>query len=68
MIGISFHVGTALENGSIFAKAIHAARELFDFAEKIEYKFNLLDIGGGYPGEKNTSIDEVCIQSWFLFR
>lgn len=66
MIGISFHVGSGCRTVSIFAKAIHEAHKLFDVAKNIGFKFNLLDIGGGFPGEKNTSIDEVCSQSRFL--
>nr|AIZ03430.1 ornithine decarboxylase [Mayetiola destructor] len=60
MIGISFHVGSGCQDAPIFAKAIHAARKLFDFAETVGYKFNLLDIGGGFPGDKNTHINEIA--------
>lgn len=60
MIGISFHVGTGCRDVSSFAKAIHASHKLFNFAKNVGFNFNLLDIGGGFPGEKNSSIDEVC--------
>ena len=43
----------------VYAKAIHLARQLFDFADKIGYRFTLLDIGGGFPGDKNSDITEV---------
>lgn len=45
----------------VYAKAITTARKLFDFAESIGYHFTLLDIGGGFPGDKGTDIKEVCL-------
>lgn len=59
MVGISFHVGSDCSDPSVYAKAIEAARKLFDFAETIGYHFKLLDIGGGFPGLNYTGIDEV---------
>lgn len=59
MVGICFHVGSGCLDPPVFSKAIEAARELFDVAESVGYDFNLLDIGGGFPGEKNTDITEV---------
>lgn len=60
MIGISFHVGSGCQDPPVFAKAIHSARKLFDFAEKVGYNFTLLDIGGGFPGDKGTDIKEIA--------
>lgn len=59
LIGISFHVGSGCQDAPIYAEAIGTARKLFDFAESIGYKFRLLDIGGGFPGDKNTDIGSV---------
>lgn len=59
MVGISFHVGSDCIDAPIFGEAIAAARKLFDFAETMGYNFDLLDIGGGYPGSNYTDIDEV---------
>lgn len=59
MVGISFHVGSNCMEPSIFAEALEAARKLFDFAESVGYHFNLVDIGGGFPGRNNTNITEV---------
>lgn len=64
MVGISFHVGSGCMDPPVYAKAIQAARKLFDFAETLGYHFNLLDIGGGFPGDTNTDIKEVkCKQN-----
>lgn len=61
MVGICFHVGSGCLDPPVYGKAIQAARKLFDFAQSIGYHFNLLDIGGGFPGETNTDITEVPI-------
>lgn len=59
MVGISFHVGSGCLDRSIYAEAISAARNLFDFAESVGYNFNLLDIGGGFPGGDSSELNEV---------
>lgn len=59
MIGISFHVGSGSGDPLVFGEAIEAARKLFDFAEGIGYQFELLDIGGGFPGDNHTKFKKV---------
>ncbi|XP_062564368.1 ornithine decarboxylase-like [Armigeres subalbatus] len=61
VVGISFHVGSGCSDFPVYYKAISYARELFDYAKQLGYEFNLLDIGGGFPGDKGTSIDEVAM-------
>lgn len=61
VIGISFHVGSGCSDFPIYYKAISIARDLFDYAKQLGYEFNLLDIGGGFPGSHGTSIDEVAL-------
>lgn len=61
VVGISFHVGSGCKDPPAFSKAILAARKLFDYAETLGYYLSLLDIGGGFPGDKNTSLVEVKI-------
>lgn len=34
--------------------------QVFDFAKTIGYTFTLLDIGGGFLGERNASLDNVA--------
>ena len=64
IIGVSFHVGSCCMDASSFTQAIIRAREVFKIAlEKYGYKFNLLDIGGGFPGSTNidtTSFSEIA--------
>lgn len=59
VVGISFHVGSGCGDPPVFRRAIAAARKLFDYGAEIGFNMNLLDIGGGYPGNKGSSIDKV---------
>ncbi|RKP11771.1 hypothetical protein BJ684DRAFT_23198 [Piptocephalis cylindrospora] len=49
--GISFHVGSGCASGNPFSQAISLARRAFDLAWDLGLHPNLLDIGGGFPGE-----------------
>lgn len=59
VIGVSFHVGWACQDPTAFYGAIKACRHVFNVASALDYDFSLLDIGGGYPGDTNSSIEEV---------
>lgn len=59
IVGVSFHVGSGCGDPPVFRRAIAACRSIFDYAASLGYHFNLLDIGGGYPGGRNSSILEV---------
>ncbi|XP_037049959.1 ornithine decarboxylase 1-like isoform X2 [Bradysia coprophila] len=60
IVGISFHVGSGCQDPPAYSKAIHASRKLFDFAENLGFHFNILDIGGGFPGDNNTNIELIA--------
>lgn len=62
LIGISFHVGSGCQDIPIYGEAIATARKLFDFAESVGFNLRLLDIGGGFPGDRNTDIAPVRYQ------
>lgn len=66
VIGVSFHVGSGCREPQVFRRAIAASRDIFDYASSLGYQFHLLDIGGGYPGGRDTSIDKVssCITTF----
>jgi ornithine decarboxylase len=61
VVGVSFHVGSGCDDPSAFHKAIASAKMVFDVGTSLGYNFHLLDIGGGYPGNKGLSIDKVSI-------
>lgn len=62
VVGVSFHVGSGCGEPGVFRRAIAAARDLFEYASELGYVFNLLDIGGGYPGGHGTTIDPVSFK------
>ena len=55
VVGVSFHVGSGCRDATRYEMALKDAKEIFETAEK-EYgmKMNLLDIGGGFPGETHS--------------
>jgi ornithine decarboxylase len=50
IIGISFHVGSGCFDASSFTDAVETARKAFDIGDALGFDFELLDIGGGFPG------------------
>ena len=64
----SFHVGSGCYDPAAFSAAIASARTVFDMGEKAGYHFDLLDIGGGFPGQKSSKIsfEEVGLCHMFV--
>lgn len=60
VIGVSFHVGSGCGDAPVFRKAISTARDLFDYGTTLGFNMQLLDLGGGYPGDKGTDISEIA--------
>ncbi len=62
VIGVSFHVGSGCYDATAFSAAVASARTVFDIGAKEGFKFSLLDIGGGFPGQKSAKItfEEIC--------
>ncbi|KAF7266732.1 hypothetical protein GWI33_019953, partial [Rhynchophorus ferrugineus] len=60
VVGVSFHVGSGCREPKVFHRAISLCRDIFDYAVTLGYSFNLLDIGGGYPGVRGSSINEIA--------
>lgn len=56
VIGVSFHVGSGCYDASAFSAAVASARTVFDMADKEGFKFDFLDIGGGFPGQTNAKL------------
>ena len=60
VIGVSFHVGSGCQDPPVFQRAIRHAKTLFELAKDLGFKPYLLDLGGGYPGDKGSSIDKIA--------
>lgn len=62
VVGVSFHVGSGCYDAKAFGAAVALSRVVFDMAEEMGFNFTMLDIGGGFPGQKSAKIsfDEIC--------
>ena len=60
VVGVSFHVGSGCQEFAVYQRAIRAARIVFDQASEIGYTMTLLDLGGGFAGERGQSLDEAA--------
>lgn len=60
VVGFSFHVGSGCQDTPVYYRAIYHCKILFDMATDVGFKPYLLDLGGGYPGNKGTSIDKYA--------
>lgn len=48
--GVCFHVGSGCHNSEQYYTALQMVREVFNIAKQIGFTFNIIDIGGGFPG------------------
>lgn len=61
VVGVSFDVGSSSKEPAIFRRAISAAKTIFQLAQQLGFmNMYLLDIGGGFPANDDTSFDQVC--------
>jgi len=63
VIGISFHVGSGVEEAEAFACAVKQAHGAWMAAVEFGFDMTLLDIGGGFPGQKSAPITFAEIAS-----
>lgn len=56
VIGISFHVGSNCRDIATYREAIKCSKDAFEIGKKYGYDFNILDIGGGFPGHDDKTI------------
>ncbi|KIJ51102.1 hypothetical protein M422DRAFT_59074 [Sphaerobolus stellatus SS14] len=48
VIGVSFHVGSGCFDPEAYSDAVLRAKQVFAMGSAVGYKFNLLDVGGGF--------------------
>ncbi|TIB99766.1 hypothetical protein E3Q18_01425 [Wallemia mellicola] len=48
VIGVSFHVGSGCYDPQSYVDAIERSKKTFEVGESLGFKFNLLDVGGGF--------------------
>ncbi|CAF3231529.1 unnamed protein product [Rotaria socialis] len=54
IVGVSFHCGSGQMTSKAFVDAIQNARTIMNYGMKLGFTMNLLDIGGGFPGNTGT--------------
>lgn len=54
MLLFSFHCGSGQMTSKAFVDAIQNARMIMNYGIKLGFNMNLLDIGGGFPGNTGT--------------
>jgi len=56
VVGVSFHVGSGCMSSQSFVAAIKSAHGVFAEGERLGFNFNILDLGGGWPGTNDDRI------------
>ncbi|XP_041361185.1 ornithine decarboxylase-like [Gigantopelta aegis] len=56
VVGICFHIGSGVEKAEAYASAVEHAYYVFELGREMGFKFELLDVGGGFPGVENTTL------------
>jgi len=54
IVGTSFHVGSGCLSTQQYVDAVKLCGEVFEQAKHFGFDFDLLDLGGGFPGSRNT--------------
>jgi len=54
VVGVSFHVGSGCQTPSAYQEALEMAADIFEYSKRVGYHFSLLDIGGGFPGTRDS--------------
>jgi ornithine decarboxylase len=64
VVGISFHVGSGCRNKNQYKTAIEDCHKVYMIAQKLDIHFELIDIGGGFPGynskENQITFEEIA--------
>ncbi|KDQ19278.1 hypothetical protein BOTBODRAFT_434275 [Botryobasidium botryosum FD-172 SS1] len=71
VIGVSFHVGSGCYDPNAFSDAVMRARSAFDMGAEVGYKFNFLDVGGGFEDadfEDKAKVLSGAIERYFPSR
>jgi ornithine decarboxylase len=56
VVGVSFHVGSGCQKPNAFTDAIRRAEEVMTAGAALGFSMELLDIGGGFPGNDDVDV------------
>lgn len=60
VVGISFHVGSSCGSPKSFYDAIADTRKAYDIAKRMDINIELIDIGGGFPGNNDKMFQDIA--------
>uniref|UniRef100_T1DHT0 ornithine decarboxylase n=1 Tax=Anopheles aquasalis TaxID=42839 RepID=T1DHT0_ANOAQ len=60
VVGWCFNVGSMSSDAAVFYDAIRTGRTISDYARSIGFNLSVLDLGGGFIGDKDDSIDRYA--------
>jgi len=58
VIGCCFHVGSGCGDAEQYYSALQVSKEVFDIGREIGLNMSMLDIGGGFPGLRDTKSED----------
>jgi len=56
VVGVSFHIGNRNNDITLYSSAIEKAREVFKIGQEMGMTMNILNIGGGFPGNSKKDL------------
>lgn len=62
VVGFSFHVGSGCLDPTAFYTAIRDCRQASDIALKLGISTQLIDLGGGFPGDNKERFEKIAEQ------
>lgn len=62
IIGFSFHVGSSCSSPECFYNAIETCKKAVDFAINLNLNINIIDIGGGFPGNDIDKFEKIAFK------
>lgn len=64
VVGVSFHNGSKCQDADIYYQSIATCKSVFELGQELGHdNMNLLDIGGGFPGDKQAKLSFEKISS-----
>lgn len=61
VVGVAFHVGSGCTEPKRYVQAVRNARWVFDLASQYGFKFDLLDVGGGFGDDNFETLAESLL-------
>ncbi len=60
IVGVAFHVGSQCQDPLSYRKAVEKSRRVMDLGKSYGFSMDILDIGGGFPGDKSQMFENMA--------